>query len=254
MVLAFNEAANIGRTLEHLKWALAVIVVDSGSTDDTLRICATFSNVQVIHRAFDRHADQWNFAIQETGIRSDWILALDADYVVTRQFVIELGQLHPLESISGYRASFRYCIFGHQLSRSLYPPVVTLFRRERAHYVQDGHTQRVVVDGEVAELSEVILHDDRKPLSMWLAAQVRYAELEAETLLTRRWYLLRWQDSLRKMLVITPWLVPLYCMTFGMGILDGWYGVYYALQRATAETVLSLKLLEVRLRISNHAL
>jgi len=81
---------------------------------------------------------------------------------------------------------------------------------------------------------------------------VQYAELEAETLLTTPWSGLRWPDRLRKMLIITPWLVPLYCMTFGLGILDGWHGVYYALQRAAAETVLSLKLLEIRLRVLRH--
>ena len=252
VILTLNEEANIDRALACLRWASEVVVVDSGSTDRTLEICATFSNVRVLHRPFDSHAAQWNFAIQETGIVSDWVLALDADYALTQEFVLALGQLTPSSSTSGYRTTFRYCVFGRQLSGSLYPPVVTFFRRERAHFVQDGHTQRVVVDGEVAEFSVAILHDDRKPLSTWFASQVRYAELGAAVLLTRGWSDLRWQDRLRKMLVITPWLVPLYCMTVGKGLLDGWHGVYYALQRAAAETVLSLKLLEMSFLAKNR--
>ena len=252
VLLTLNEEANIGRALGCLAWASEVVVVDSGSTDRTLEICATFNNVRVLRRPFDSHAAQWNFAIRDTGVATEWVLALDADYALTPEFVSALGQLTPSASMSGYRTSFRYCVFGRELSGSLYPPVVTLFRRERASYVQDGHTQRVTVEGEVAQLSVAILHDDRKPLLRWFGSQVRYAELEAAVLVERRWSELRWQDRLRKMLVVTPWLVPLYCMTVGKGMLDGWHGVYYAFQRSAAEIALSLKLLEVKLRAKNR--
>ena len=248
LILTLNEEANIGRTLEQLRWAERIIVVDSGSTDNTLSICAAFLNVQVISRGFDNHAAQWNFGIQSTGIATDWVLALDADYVLSDDFVAIVRRLRNVAVTSGYRTTFRYCVFGRPLSGSLYPPVITLFRRNRARYVQDGHTQRVLIDGDLSDLPTMILHDDRKPLSRWFASQVRYAELEAEVLLARPWSELRWQDRLRKMMVVTPWLVPIYCMTVGKGALDGWRGVYYALQRGAAETVLSLELLETRIR------
>ena len=53
-------------------------------------------------------------------------------------------------------------------SRSLYPPVMILFRRDGARYVQDGHTQRGVIGGEAQTLRHSVLHDDRKPFSAWL--------------------------------------------------------------------------------------
>ena len=59
---------------------------------------------------------------------------------------------------------------------------------------------------------------------------------------------LRWQDRLRKLMFITPWLVPLHCLTIGKGYMDGWHGLYYAVQRGVAEAVLSLKLMERKLR------
>ena len=85
VLLTFNEAPNIGRTLACLTWAKDIIVVDSGSTDDTASIVAAFPQVRVFHRSFDTHGNQWRYATQETGINTNWILRLDADYEVTER-------------------------------------------------------------------------------------------------------------------------------------------------------------------------
>jgi len=61
-----------------------------------------------------------------------------------------------------------------------YPPRTVLYRRDE-RLSQEGHTQRVVVDGDIRPLDGVIYHDDRKPLSRWLASQGRYAQAEADT-------------------------------------------------------------------------
>ena len=248
VILTFNEAPNIARILAKLVWAKEVVVVDSGSTDQTLEILGTFSNVRCAHRPFDSHANQWNFAIKETGISTEWVLALDADYLITDALVAEIDALKPSHEIDGYETAFLYCIFGKPLRGTLYPPVTTLYRHASGTYVQDGHTQRIRLTGSVQRLSSRIWHDDRKPLSRWLVSQAKYADQEAELLLSKPASELRIQDRLRRMLVITPWLVPLYCLTVGRGVLDGWAGIYYALQRAVAEAVLALKLLEARLR------
>lgn len=248
VVLTYNEAPNLARTLARLGWAQEVVVVDSGSDDGTLEIASQFQNVRVVHRRFDTHAGQWSFATAETGVRTPWILALDADYLLTPQLVEELAALQPSPHIDGYQTSFRYCVFGRPLRRTLYPPVTTLFRAGRGRYVQDGHTQRLILSSPPVALHACIDHDDRKPVSRWLWAQDRYAAQEVELLMSKPTSELRVQDKLRKWMVITPWLVPLYCLTAGRAVLDGWPGIFYALQRGVAEAVLSLKLLELRLQ------
>jgi hypothetical protein len=172
------------------------------------------------------------------------VLALDADYLLEPALIREIADLSPAVSVGGYWARFRYCVDGRPLSGSLYPPVMILYRRDGAHYVQDGHTQRVVVGGAVQTLRHAVLHDDRKPFSAWLAAQDRYARLECDLLLATGWRHLGWRDRLRRMIVITPWLVPLYCLTLGRGLLDGRRGLMYALQRGIAEAILSAHLVQ----------
>lgn len=248
VVLTYNERPNLARTLASVHWAREVVVVDSGSDDGTQDIASRFPNVRVVHRRFDTHANQWNFATTDTGVTTPWVLALDADYALTSALVAELATLQPGPQVDGYQTRFRYCVFGKPLRGTLYPPVTTLFRAGKGRYVQDGHTQRLSLPGALGLLHAYIEHDDRKPLSRWLWAQDRYAALEVELLRSKPAAALRIQDKLRKLVVVTPWLVPLYCLTVGRGLLDGWPGVFYALQRGVAETILSLKLLESHLR------
>jgi glycosyltransferase involved in cell wall biosynthesis len=247
VVLTYNEAPNIARTLGRLA-GVAVVVVDSCSTDETRAIAATFPNVRVFERAFTTHAEQWNYALTGTGITTEWVLALDADFVVPDDMLGELAALQPASEVGGYRASFTYCIEGTPIKSGVYPPVTVLFRRARARYEQDGHTQRVRVDGAVVPLSARILHDDRKPLSHWINSQVRYMRLEADKLLAAPPGSLSTVDRVRTWIVAAPPLVFLHCLLVRGGIFDGRAGLYYALQRAAAELILSMTLVERRLR------
>ena len=254
LILTYNEAPNIGRTLEKLYWARSIIVVDSFSDDDTLAVIKTFPQVRLYQRRFDSHESQWNFGLKETGIDSEWVLALDADYVLTEEFSAELGSLELREQIKGYRAKFVYCVNGKRLRSGVYPPVTVLYRKNNASYVQDGHTHRVVIDGRVENLTAAILHDDRKPLSRWLEAQSRYTKLEADKLLAARPESLNWNDRIRRWRIVAPLAMLFYCLVVRGGVLDGWAGFYYAFQRSLAELMLSLYLIAYDLRISDFEL
>lgn len=244
LVLTYNEAANIERTLAGLAWARQIVVLDSGSTDGTAALIEQFDNAKVVERPFDNHTAQWNFGLEQ--VQTPWVLALDADYVCPPSLVEELRSLGP--DHDAYAAGFRYCIDGRPLRGTLYPARVVLFRADRFRYVADGHTQTLQVAGDVGKLSSVLLHDDRKPLARWLADQSRYAELEAVKLLSASASELGWKDRLRKRIL---WAAPatlFYCLFLKGLILDGWPGIYYTLQRVYAELLLSLKLLDARIR------
>lgn len=239
LVLTFNEAPNVERTLGKLSWLREVVVVDSHSSDGTAERAAAFPNVRVVTRTFTSHAEQWNFGVEQTG-SAEWILALDADYLLSDALVEEIAGLEPPPGVHGYSASFEYCIDGRPLRGAAYPPVTVLYRRARARYEQDGHTQRVKIDGAVAPLRARIRHDDRKPLSQWLGAQAKYMELEAAKLTSAAPGALGMIDRLRRWIVIAPAAMFFYCYLVRGGILDGRAGLFYALQRATSEAILSM--------------
>lgn len=243
VVLTRNEEANIGRTLARLAWARSVIVIDSFSTDSTLSIARSFPNVTIVQRAFDDFAGQLNFGLGNAPISTDWVLVLDADYVLTEDLIAELDRAHPEPDVAGYRCRFRYCIDGSPLRGSLYPPAIVLFRRSRGRYVNDGHAYRVRLNlGKVIDLLAPIHHDDRKPITRWLASQRRYAAEEAGKLRSCTWSELGWADRCRKIPFLAPFLVLPYCLLVNGCILDGRPGCAYAAQRAVAEFLISIRL------------
>ena len=244
LILTYNEAPNIARALESLSWAKDVVIVDSFSDDDTVEIASSFPNVRVVQRAFDSHKNQWEFGLKETGINTPWVLALDADYVVSDELRTELENLQPDAQTLGYRAGFIYCINGKKLNSGIYPPVTVLYRREAASYVQDGHTQRVALDGIIEALRSPMFHDDRKSLKRWFNSQSRYTELEAQKLLAADRATLGLADRLRRWRFVMPPVMLVYCLIVRGGIFDGWPGFYYAFQRSLAELMLSLHLIE----------
>jgi glycosyltransferase involved in cell wall biosynthesis len=251
VLLTFNEAPNLPRTLAALSWAQSIVVVDSGSRDGTLALLQADPRVHVFHRAFDSHAAQWNYAVGETGIATPWILALDADYVLSPALIAELGALRPAADTGAYRARFDFHVRGRRLWGSLYPPVTVLFRAGQGRYVQDGHTQRLEVTGRVADLDAPIAHDDRKSFAHWRQAQRRYCRLEADKLLRTPWRALGWPDRVRRLVVVAPAAVLLYCLIGRGGILQGLAGWQYALQRAWSEAVLSQEMLKRLLGVAH---
>src|SRR5437868_2178406 len=251
LILTHNEAANIARTLEQLSWAREIVVVDSFSDDETLDIVSGFPNARVVQRTFDSHAAQNNFGLRETGISTGWILSLDADFVLTPDFIEELTSLQPQSETNGYSAQLVYCVDGRELRSSLLPRLVVLFRRSCSEYVQDGHAHRVQIEGNVAHLGSKILHDDRKPLSRWFESQRRYMQLEAKKL--RSSTQLNFSDRVRRLRIVAPFAILFYCLIVRGGIFDGWRGLFYAFQRMAAELILSLYLVEGDLKLSRNA-
>jgi len=248
LILTYNEEENIDRTLQALTLFPEVVVLDSFSTDATLDILTKYPNVRSVARPFDSHAAQWNFGLNGCGIERPWVLALDADYVLNSKLVEEIAALEPDDAICGYQIGFRYCIFGRALRASLYPAVIALYRRASTMYIQDGHTQRAVVNGAIKALLYKINHDDRKPLSRWFSSQQRYAKIEVDHLLSASSAKLRRNDRIRMMAWPAPILVFLYTLIWKRCILDGWRGWLYALQRTLFEILFAIEVIDRRLR------
>lgn len=247
LLLTYNEAPNIGRVLERLSWAKQIVVIDSGSTDETLTILSRFPQVRVHHRPFDSFAKQCNFGLQH--ISSEWVLSMDADYVLDDRMIsfFESFDRSQFEAVC-FETRFKWIVFGKPLRGTILPNRKVLYRRTLAQYVDDGHSHKVQIEGKIGLLPGYIHHDDRKSLSRWLWAQDRYAQLEQAKFAAndrRFWY---FSDWVRKQIVIAPFAVFFYCLIIKGCILDGWRGWYYAFQRMLVEILMALHLLEQKMK------
>jgi glycosyltransferase involved in cell wall biosynthesis len=248
LIITYNEAPNIRRTLGKLLWAHRIVVIDSGSTDETVEMLGGYPQVEVIYHPFMDFASQCNYGL--TQVVSPWVLSLDADYELSDQLIRELTSLVPADSAVGYWARFVYRVYGRALRGSLYPQRTVLHRKDRASYRQEGHAHRVVLNGNVLRLKGVIYHDDRKPLARWLTSQQRYARAEAEYLIAYRGEKSTLADRLRLMGWPAPFAALFYVLFVKRCLLDGWPGWFYALQRVVAEALLALEIMDRQSRRS----
>ncbi|MBI5890609.1 MAG: glycosyltransferase family 2 protein [Nitrosomonadales bacterium] len=158
ILITKNEAANIRACLESVNWADEIIVVDSGSSDETVAICKELG-VQV-------HVHDWpGFGMQKNRALGyatrDWVLSLDADERVTPKLRVDIERiLKQEEDTDAYlvpRLS-NYC--GRFMRHSgWYPDLLPrLFRRGRARFSDDLVHERLIVDGKTAELHGLLLH------------------------------------------------------------------------------------------------
>ena len=242
LILTYNESSNIDRTLQQLTWAKEIIIIDSYSTDRTLDIIVAYPQARVVQHKFESFASQCNFGLSQ--VKSEWVLSIDADYILSQELIDEIESISYLTDIDGYIIPFKYCVFGKPLCGTLYPARQVLYKTNKGVYKNDGHAHRVTIDGNTRSLTNYIYHDDRKPLSRWLWAQDRYMLIEAKKLLQTPDRELSWGDRIRKRKVFAPVIILIYCLILKGGILDGWQGWYYAFQRTLAETLLSIHIIE----------
>lgn len=87
-MIARNEEKNLPRTLESVRWADEIIIVDSGSVDRTPEIARSFGAQHSFNRDFRGHPEQKSIAIAKCAC--DWILLLDADEVVSPELASEI--------------------------------------------------------------------------------------------------------------------------------------------------------------------
>lgn len=234
VILTYNEEANIRRTLEALRWARTVIVLDSLSEDETCNIAGEFNNVRIFQRAFDTHARQWNYAIHNTDISTEWVLRLDADYYVTGELLDEINELGSSE-FDAYIVSFQYAVLGKIIRNSVYPPNTILFKKALAEARDEGHTERWEICGRIGRCKHYVIHDDRKTIGRWLQSQSNYMAKEVETLDNAGL-----KARIRRVPLLAPICIMIYLLLYKRLIFDGLPGLYYALQRVIAEAILNL--------------
>ena len=244
-IITKNEDPNIKRVLDKLLWIEKVLVLDSYSTDDTIDILKSYTNVEIVYRQFDSFAGQCNYGLSL--IDSEWVLSLDADYVLTDGFIEQtINFITNIKSnFIAYDTKFEFLIFGKQLLSNNTTPRPVLFKRTKGIYIDDGHAHRLKIDGSIGSYKFPILHDDRKSLSRWIANQDGYSIKECNKLLDINNPLRNTiVNRIRRTKVFAPFFVFFHCLFVKGLIFNGWAGWYYTLQRTMVEILFSLRLIE----------
>jgi glycosyltransferase involved in cell wall biosynthesis len=181
IIIAKNEARNIGACLDSLAFCDERIVVDGGSEDGTDEI-ARARGARVATAAWSGFGAQKNFALSQAS--GDWVLSIDADERVTTALAHIIKDAIGRPGVDGYEMPRRSSFLGREMRHSGWSPdyVLRLFRRGRGRFTDDLVHERVVCDGSVRRLPEPLLHYPVIGLEDAVGRMDRYSTAGAEML------------------------------------------------------------------------
>jgi glycosyltransferase involved in cell wall biosynthesis len=232
-MIAMNEEANLPRTLESVRWADEIILVDSGSRDRTIEIAQSFG-AKTSYHAFGGHGEQKNVALDLC--TSDWILLLDADEVLTPELQAEIRALlaDPESGPDGHPPQFNaYWIprlnlyFGRWIRHGGFYPdrKLRLFRRGSARLSEGvGPHSTPQFSGPRGRLRGGMLHYAYPTLTIYLEHMSRYSSEIAQLLAARGRTSRSWPAFLWNA-IANPAATFLYNYVFRLGFLDGREGL-----------------------------
>src|SRR5499427_6107328 len=180
-IITRNAASQIEGCLASVAFADEIVVVDSGSTDDTVQL-AVRGGARVIRKEWLGFGPQKQFAVESAS--HDWVLCVDADERISdalrESIVTELG------SPRGRVYSMPRCnrFLGRWLRHGEgYPDwIVRLFDRRHARWSDVPVHENVAADGPIVRLSGDLLHESAESLDAYVAKQNRYTTLQASAM------------------------------------------------------------------------
>jgi glycosyltransferase involved in cell wall biosynthesis len=243
VVITYNEADAIARCLDSVPFAAEKLVIDSGSTDDTVAI-AQAHGARVVHQDWLGFGPQRNFAT--TQCSNAWILALDADEYLSPELAAELEARLPGLMASNICAAWlrRSTIFMGARMRWYLPAVgekmARLFHRDRARWADVRVHESLRFDGPSVTLKAAFNHENNPSLPQKQIKVLRYAELKCRDWLEKGKPVRMWQ---------TPFVFLLAFIKdyfFRLGFLDGWRGFVIAQTGASYAAYKRMRYYEMR--------
>lgn len=226
-IITLNASRHLPACLDSLVFCDEVVVVDSGSTDDTVEI-ARQRGARVIHHDWPGFGRQKQYAVEQAS--HEWILSLDADERVSD--TLQMSIQAALESSDPERPeyhAYRFARCNRFLGRYLrhgegYPDLnLRLFDRRYARWSEDDVHEKVLPEGGVGDLQGDLLHDSADSLEAYLAKQNRYTSLAAKAAFERG------RSAHAGHLLLSPLFRFLKFYLFKCGFLDGMPGLIHIL-------------------------
>jgi len=272
IILTYNEEVNLPGALESVVgWAEQVFVVDSFSTDNTLKIAEDYG-IPVYQNSWTDWATQRNWAMDNLPLKHEWVLFLDTDERVSSDLAKEISETlaNVSPEISGFYINRRFIFMRRWLRHGGYNPnwVLRLVRHKKTRVLPAGDSEYFQVDGKVLRLKNYMIHEDKKDLHFFTHKHNRISDMAARRLfykervnfdnnnkrkdLEGKYRVWVKENILANLpLFVRPFVIFFYKYFLKLGILDGKEGfVYYFLHDFWYPFLIDAKLLEMRYKSS----
>ena len=236
VLITKDAAGQLADCLASLAFCDEILVVDSGSRDDTQALAAK-TGARVIDSEWRGFGPQKQFAVEQAA--NDWVLCVDADERVSDALREAILAVLPAPTFGSYRFARCNRFMGRYLRHGEgYPDwSLRLFDRRAARWSDDPVHERVLAEGGVGTLAGDLLHESAESLETYLAKQNRYSTLAAEEALARG------KRAGVVQLLMSPLLRFIKFYFLRLGLLDGLPGLVHILVGCTASFAKYAKML-----------
>lgn len=221
-IITLNASRHLPACLDSLAFCDEIVIVDSGSTDDTLEI-ARQRGARVIHHDWPGFGRQKQYAVEQAA--HEWILSLDADERVSDELRRSIQETLNQPAHDAYRFARCNRFLGRYLRYGEgYPDwSLRLFNRRHARWSDDDVHEKVLAEGVHGDLQGDLLHDSADSLEAYLTKQNRYTSLAAKAAVDRG------KSAHAGHLLLSPFFRFLKFYVFKRGFLDGLPGLIHIL-------------------------
>jgi len=265
LILTKNEAQAIEACIKSLENFNQIIVIDSGSSDNT-RIIADSLGAQIVDFEWNgKYPKKKQWSLELADIKNDWVLFLDADENVSPELSSEILRVYKNETFMNYVAfeiPILYSFMGKFLKHGHKVKKISLVNRKYCHFpvVDDLHVTNMweveghyqpMYQGCLGKLSSNLIHLDPDPLYDYFARHNRYSDWEAELALDTKLSQLvlasrTRQGKIFNRLAFKPIVFFVYSFFIRKGLLDGRAGFHYAVALSFYYWQISIKTRERR--------
>lgn len=248
LIPTFNCETSIRQTLESIKWADEIIIVDSFSTDNTSLIAKEYTE-HIYKKEYLNSAHQKNNSIKNCN--GEWIFQIDSDETldVTAEEVIREAIQNANDEIDCFKMPRKNHVLGKWVKHGgLYPDwEYRLFRKDKGRWLEKEVHSRIVVPGKIEELDLQIIHQGMPNISKQLGNLNRYTRYEADELKNRKikFSTIRW--------VLSPPFIFLKKYILQQGFRDGWRGFFLAVYSSIYVFLSHAKLKEIEMLNLEHS-
>lgn len=239
IIITKNEGSHIRRCLDSVSWVDEIIVLDSGSEDDTVAICRQYTD-KVYQTDWPGFGIQKQRALDKAV--GDWVLSVDADEVVTLELRAEIEQALQQNKFQGYEIPRLSSYCGKQMRHGGWWPdyVLRLFHRDVGRFSDAVVHEKIIVQGAVGRLTSPFLHDTAVNLEEILCKVNSYSSLGAQMLHEKGV-----RASLSKAVLKALWT---FNRTYWIkaAFLDGHQGLMLSISNAETTYYKYLKLMELQ--------
>ena len=225
IIITKNESTHIRQCLESVAWSDEIIVLDSGSSDNTVDICREYTD-KVYSIDWPGFGIQKQRALDKAS--GDWVFSIDADEIVTEALKNEILQAISSENFSAYKIP-RIAVFcGHLMKKGgiKHNYILRLFLRDKGHFTARKVHESIEVEGQVGKLNNSLIHESHVDLDEALNKINSYSGLSAEIMQEKGK-----TTSLVKIILKSLWAF-FNAYFLQLLFLDGKYGFMYAVTNA----------------------